>query len=275
VPLRLNMPAIDLARLHKQTSRLADFFFVPDEFIRHLHETLGFYVDYSIRTKPAVAPSANLPSYHTPTVILKQIELNIQKTASEYPDAALELADRLWDDEQLETRLLAAFLLGCIPPKEERLLARLTAWTQQIFDPSLRAELLDSSLVRMRKEAPDQFIELIGEWLQPKRTRLWSNGLQAAISAISDPSFANHPPLLTLIEPVIEAAPAQLQEEIEEFVLTLYEASPTETIYFLRQVLTHSTDPMTAITFRRISPSFPDELKEGIRDLIRIKPQTE
>ena len=120
------MPAIDLNRLRKQASRLADFFFVPDEFIRHLREMLEFYVDHTMRKQPAIAPSADLLSYHMPAVILKQIEQEIHSNASEYPDAALELADRLWDEGYLETRLLAAFLLGRIPPQEERLLARLT-----------------------------------------------------------------------------------------------------------------------------------------------------
>ena len=269
------MPAIDLNRLRKQTSRLADFFFVPDEFIRHLHETLDFYVDRSKRKQPAIAPSANLPTYHTSNVILKQIEKEIQRPAEGYPDATLVLADRLWDEGFLETRLLAAFLLGRIPPQEERLLARLTAWTGQTYDLNLRANLLDHALARVRKETPDQFIELISEWLQPERTRLWSNGLQAAISAVSDPSFQNLPPLLKVIEPVVEAAPAKLQNEIEEFVLSLYKASPTETIYFLRRVLTNSHDPMTAITFRRIASSFPSKLKEGIQEFIRARPLSE
>ena len=56
--------------------------------------------------------------------------------------------------------------------KKNGLLARLTAWTQQVYDPSLRAQLLDHGLGRMRKEAPDQFLELIAQWLQPERTRL-------------------------------------------------------------------------------------------------------
>jgi len=269
------MPAIDLIRLHKQTSRLADFFFVPDEFIRHLHEALDFYVDHTMRKQPAITPSANSPSYHTPAVILKQIEQEIHRAAGEYPDAALELADRLWDEGYLETRLIAAFLLGRIPPQEERLLARLTAWTQQVQDPELRANLLDNGLTRMRKETPNQFLELIAQWLRPERTRLWSNGLRAAISAVSDSSFVNLPPLLKIIEPIMEAAPAKLQNEIEEFVLALYKVSSTETLYFLRQVLTNSNDPMTAITFRRISPSFPNDLKEGIREFIRAKPSSE
>lgn len=268
------MPAIDLARLRKQAARLADFFFVPDEFIKHLHETLDFYVNYTARNQDALAPGAKLQTYRTPAVIIKQIEQELVQPARQSPDAALDLADRLWDEAYLEMHILAAFLLGHIPPREERLLARLTAWTQQMYDSSLRAELLDTSLARMRKEAPDKFLELVGEWLQPQRSRLWSNGLQAVLSAVRDPAFVNLPPVLQLIEPVVTAAPAKLQLEIEELVLALYKASPTETTYFLRQVLSESENEMTAITFRRISSSFPPELRANLREFLRNKPNT-
>jgi hypothetical protein len=269
------MPAIDLARLRKQAARLADFFFLPDEFIRHLHETLDFYVNRTVRKQPAAAPGANLQTYRTPSVILKEIEQELARVAGQDPSGTLDLADRLWDEGYLETRLLAAFLLGRIPPQEERLLARLTAWTQRMYDANLRAELLDASLARMRKEAPEKFLELIGEWLRPERPHLWSNGIQAVISAVKDPAFVNLPPVLKLIEPVIEAAPTKLQLEIERLVLALYKASPTETTYFLRQVLSTSSNPMTAITFRRISPSLPLALKEELREFIRAKPLSE
>src|SRR5512140_2952149 len=164
------MPAIDLSRMRKQAARLAEFFFLPDEFIKHLHEMLDFYVNYTVRKPQASAPGANLRSYRTPTVIVRQIEqeLMVRAALPENADAALELADRLWDHEWLETRILAAFLLGAIPPREERLLARLTAWTQQLFDPLIRAELLSTSLGRLRREAPDVFLELIREWLHPE-----------------------------------------------------------------------------------------------------------
>src|SRR5512135_2567615 len=196
------MPAIDLSRMRKQAARLADFFFLPDEFIKHLHEMLDFYVNYTVRKPPATAPGANLRSYRTPSVIVKQIEQELIGRAAlpENADAALELADRLWDEEWLETRTLAAFLLGSIPPREERLLARLTAWTQQLFDADLRAELLNTSLTRLRRDAPDAFLELIAEWLRPERSALWPNGIQAVISALSDPEFQNLPPLMKVVE---------------------------------------------------------------------------
>ncbi len=267
------MPAIDLSRMRKQAARLSDFFFVPDEFIKHLHEMLDAYVNYTVRKQHAAAPGANLRAYRTPAVIVKQIEQELSLRAADpvNADAALELADRLWDEEWLETRILAAFLLGSIPPQEERLLARLTAWAQQLYDADLRAELLDTSLTRLRREAPDMFLSLIGEWLQPQRQVLWANGIQAIIAAAADSQYRNLPPLMQVIEPVVMSAPAKLQNDIESLILALYAASPTETSYFVRQVLMDTDDPMTAITFRRIAPSLPRELQEEIREFTRGK----
>lgn len=267
------MPAIDLARLRKQASRLAEFFFVPDEFIRHLHAMLDSYVNYTVRKTRAAAPGANLRAYRTPMVIVKHIEQELisRVRLAENADAALELADRLWDEEWLETRILAAFLLGSIPPREERLLARLTAWAQQLYDADLRAELLNTSLTRLRREAPDAFLGLVGEWLRPQRAALWPNGIQAVIAAVSDSEFQNLPPLMKVIEPVIMSAPPKLQNDVEALIIALYTASPTETSYFVRQILMDADDPMTLMTFRRIAPSMPRELQEEIREFMRGK----
>lgn len=265
------MPSIDLARLRKQVARLADFFYVPEEFVPHLHSILDSYVNYTARKGPATPPGIKLRSYRTPAPILKGIEEGLSRVAAtaENADAALDLADRLWDEAWLETCLLAAFLLGCIPPQEEYFLPRIMAWTAQVRDPELRTQLLDTSLARLRKESPNLFLDLLGEWLRPERVHLWPDGIQAVISAVSDPGFMNLPPLLEVIRPIIEAAPADLQVAVESLILALYRASPKETIYFVRQMLLNSEDPMTPITFRRILPSLPDDLKAEVRHLIR------
>ena len=150
------MPAIDLARLKKQTAQLSDLFDQPSAFLRALREILEFYVNRTLRSR-SVAPSSVLPTYRTPAVVRRQIETELSQVAEREPIQALELADALWDEGWLETRLLAAFLLGRIPPQEERLLARLTAWTQAVRDPEVRAALLTTSLTRLRKETPDLF----------------------------------------------------------------------------------------------------------------------
>jgi hypothetical protein len=265
------MPAIDLARLRKQANQLADFFFLPEDFLRHLGETLDFYVNRTLRTQEKIAPGSNLPTYRTPPVVMRQIQNAIGPTAKENPHYALELADLLWDEGYIETRLLAAFLLGCIPPQEERLLARLTAWTQQVRDSSVRGALLTTSLTRMRKEMPDEFLIVIGEWLHPARQPLWPNGIQALLPMITDPNFDNMPPIFKVLQPIIEAAPGALQNDLGNLINALYQASPSETVFYLREILESSQNPLTATTIRRILNTFPPELQANLRDLVRKK----
>jgi hypothetical protein len=265
------MPAIDLARLRKQANQLTDFFFLPEDFLKHLREMLDFYVNRTLRKKEDIAPGSNLPTYRTPPVVMRQIEKAIGPTAVENPHYALELADLLWDEGYIETRLLAAFLLGRIPPQEELLLARLTAWTQQVRDPSVRAALLTTSFARMRKETPDEFLIVIGEWLHPARQRYWSNGIQALLPMITDPRFENMPPIFELVRPVIEAAPGILQTDLGNLINALYQDSAPETEYFLREILDTSPNPLTAVTLRRLLPTFPSELQASLRELVRKK----
>ncbi|HRQ25080.1 MAG TPA: YqiA/YcfP family alpha/beta fold hydrolase, partial [Anaerolineales bacterium] len=161
-----------------------------------------------------------------------------------------------------------------IPPQEERLLPRITAWTQQIRDPNVRAALLSTSLTRMRKETPDQFLTLVREYLHPERARAWSNGIQALIPMIADTEFENLPAIFDIVEPIIEEAPSTLQNDLTDLIVALYRASANETIFMLKHVLSNSQNPMTAITLRRISSSFPPPLQKELRSLLQGQPLT-
>ena len=263
------MPTIDLAKLKKQAAQLADLFDQPAAFICELNEMLNLYVNHSLRTRDAVAPSSVLPTYRTPSVILRRIESELSPLATKNADQDLELADELWDAGYLETHLLAAFLLGHISPKEDRLLARLTAWTQKVRDPNVRTTLLTNSLARLRKETPEQFLSLVTEWFYPHRQQFWSNGLQALLPLIKNPEFENIPSIFDIVEPIIQAAPTILQSDIENIIIALYQASPTETNYFIKNILEKSENPQTTVTLRRISPSFPKALQSNLREQLR------
>ena len=262
------MPAIDLARLKKQTARLADSFDEPSVFLRELREVLEFYVNRTLRSQ-SVAPSSVLPTYRTPVVVLRQIEKELGSLAEGQPVRALELADALWDEGWLETKLIAAFLLGRIPPQEERLLARLTAWTQAVRDPEVRAALLTTSLTRLRRETPDLFLILVKEWLHPARQRMWSNGIQALMPLISSPDFDNLPPIFEIVEPILKTSPATLQYDLQELIIVLFEASPDETTFFLQEIIKGTRSPLPSIALRRMSPELPQELQISLREILR------
>ena len=265
------MPAIDLARLKKQAAQLADLFDEPAAFIRELREVLESYVNRTLRTRDAVAPSSTLPTYRTPSVILRRIESELSPLAAQNADQALELADELWDVGYLETHLLAAFLLGHISPKEDRLLARLTVWTQKVRDTDVRTSLLTHSLARLRKETPEQFLALVTEWLYPHREQFWSNGLQALLPLIKNPTFENLPPIFTIIEPVIEAAPTRLQKDIQNIIIVLYQDAPTETSYFLKNLVKKNENPQTKVLMRRILPNFPVGLQDSLKEAVKAR----
>jgi len=215
----------------------------------------------------------NLPTHRTPAVVLQQVqhELSPITAAPQNAEAALALADRLWDEGWLETRLLAGFMLGRMAPQEGRLIARLSAWTAQTRDTDLRARLLDASLLRTRKESPTLFLQLLEEWMRPERVRYWGDAVRASISALADPAFAQLPALLNILEPVFMLAPADLQLDLEELIGALYKSSPAETTYFLQHVLDTTDDPATALAYRRMLPAFPAELRSDIRDVLRRK----
>jgi hypothetical protein len=268
------MPAIEIARLRKQANRLADFFFVPDEFVRYLREILDFYVNHSLRQKQEIAPGSDLSTYRTPAAVLRQIENQLRAVAEANPGHALDLADLLWDEGALETCLLAAYLLGCMPPQEELMLARLTAWTQQTRGPLVRAALLSTSTARMRRELPGQFLLLIREWLHPERPHTWPHGIQALLPLIEDTRYENLPPIFDAVEPVFAAAHAKIQPDLERLILALYGASPRETTFFLRQLLASAENPLTTVTMRRILPALPTALQSEVQEFLRpARPQ--
>jgi hypothetical protein len=160
-------------------------------------------------------------------------------------------------------------LLGRIPPQEERLLARLTAWTQAVRDPSVRAALLTTSLTRLRKETPDLFLILVKEWLYPSRKKMWSNGIQALVPLISAAEFDNLPPIFEIVDPILKASPAGLQFDIRELLVTLYNKSPDETLYFIQQVLKSTKSELPGITLRRMLPDLPADFQTNLREILR------
>ena len=262
------MPAIDLARLKKQTAQLADLFDQPSAFLREHRAILDHYVNYTLRSQ-GVAPSSVLPTYRTPVLVLRQIEKELSAVVQKQPIQALELADALWDEGWLETRLLAAFLLGRIPPQEERLLARLTAWTQAVRDPSVRAALLTTSLTRLRKETPDLFLILVKEWLHPARKKMWSNGIQALVPLIASSEFDNLPPIFEIVSPILKASPAALQFDIQELLIALHKKSSDETIYFIQQTLKDTKSELPTVSLRRMLPDLPKDMQSNLREILR------
>ncbi len=265
------MPAVDIARLKNQAAVLVEKFDQPALLLKELHAILDMYADRTLRIGVVASPISILPSYRTPQSVLRQIEMELGPLAATFPEQALALTDALWKDGYLESRLLAASLLGRIHPETNLLLERITAWVSRTRDEQLRQALLVNSLVRIRRESTSRFLQLMQTWFNPATPKLWANAIHAIIPLIDDPSYENLPPLYNLLSPVIKIMPSIMQNDLADLIKALYAASPAETIYFLRQVIIGSSSPQLPVTIRRILPRLPARLQPAILEIIRQK----
>lgn len=265
------MPAIDIARLKTQAAVLVEKFDQPVVFLKGLHEILDLYADRTLRAGLVASPVSVLPAYRTPPAVLRQIEMELAPLASTFPEQAMTLTDELWKDGYLETRLLAATLLGRIHPGTPLLIERVSAWVARARDRHVRSALLNVSLGRLRRESPSAFLKLIAGWLDPGSSKMWSNAIYALIPLLEDSSYENLPPVYNAIYWIISNAPSMLQNDMIDLITALYAASPVETTYFLRQTISGAASPEAILTFRRMNPSLPPPLQPIIQELVRNK----
>jgi hypothetical protein len=263
------MPAIDLARLKIQSARLAEKFAEPDAFLHELNETLDFYTNRTIRAAQVVR-RLSAPTYHTPRPVLRQIENELATLAEIRSDEAVNLIKVLWEANSLESRLLAAFLLGNIPSDQAiPTLRLLPAWLNQSIDKEIRTALLTTALTRLRREEPETFFMILEGWLGSPQPVLQIWGMQALIPLLQDPQFENLPAVFRILRPAIQAAGPLTQLDLQVCLAALERFSLSEPVAFLREIISTAPRPMMLRILRRILPGLSQELQEALRESLR------
>jgi hypothetical protein len=265
------MSAIDLARLKIQAARLSEKFGEPAAFVRGLNDLLDFYSNRTIRATQIVQ-RLSVPTYCTPRPVQRQIENELAALAETRPMEAVTLTKALWEAGSLESRLIAAHLLGSIPSAEAiSALIRLPVWLGQSTDKEIRAALLTDALARLRWENPDVFFILLESWLGSRRSALQIWGLQALIPLLQNPHFENLPAVFRILRPAVEAAGSATQLDLQTCLAALEQVSLTETLAFLRNILADNPPPMLLRMIRRILPAFSPKLQTALLDVLRKK----
>jgi hypothetical protein len=266
------MPAVEINKLRMQIDRLIPLFNRPEEFYRGLRDLLELYIDRAYRPGQAVTGLPILPSYRPPALVARRLELDLTSLCQSFPEQALEVADRLWIDTYLETRLLAVMMLGQIPLSQaEGVLERLNAWARPDEDRSILEALFSRGTFRLRREGPDALLELYEGWLSNPAATHRSIGLKALLPLIQDPDFENLPPIFSALFPLVRTAPPDLFNDLGVILTALAERTPVETVYFLRQVLSSQISRDTPRLSRRVlpllTPSQQESLKAALRSL--------
>ncbi len=260
------MPAVELARLRAQINGLIERFADPENLRLALRDLLELYANRAYRPGQAVQPQPLLPSYRVTPLIIHQLELELSKTCQEQPDQALAVINALWRDPYLEPRLLAAVLLGAIPPgHQEQAVQMLRAWAAPSENFRMLDALFRDGTTGLRRSAPQLLFKLFEEWLANSDTAIQSMGIRALIPLVEDPSFENLPPIFRLLSPLVQRSSTPLFTDLQAALTALARRTPVETAYFLRQALSLAPGPGTSRLVRRCLPLFGPEQQASLR----------
>jgi hypothetical protein len=263
------MPAINLARLKIQAVRLSEKFNQPEAFIHDLNELLDFYTNRTIRATQ-IATRFSLPTYSTPAPVLRHIQAELVPLIENHPFEAFVLTDALWEAGSLESRLLAASLLGNIPLAQTMTtLENMPDRLAQSTDKEVRTALLTEGFARLRREDPEAFLFLLEEWLESPRNPLRVWGLQALIPMLTDPLFENLPTVFRILRPAIRSAGPGTQLELRDCLAALENVSPIETLAYLRETIRDNPPVLMLRTLQRILPGLPHDLHLGLKEMLR------
>jgi hypothetical protein len=264
------VPAIQPARLRQQVALLAEQFDDPPAYTRSLHFLLDFYSDRARRPGKTGRPGPLLMAYNVRSPVLRMLVQELNPLIQENVQGGLALCDALWAEPYLEFRLLAAMLLGQIPPKPpEAITDRLERWITTDVEFILIEALLFHGVERLHREQPQVFLNLIESWMDSTKTFHQQLGLRALLRLINDPTFENLPVFYRLIQPLCQAAPAALRPDLLDVLSALAVRSPQETAYFLRQTLMFPDAPDTPWLIRQSLSRFPAETQSGLRQAMR------
>jgi hypothetical protein len=263
------MPSINLSRLKTQVAQLAEKFGEPDNFLHDLNELLDFYTNRTIRASQVVQ-QMSVPTYRTPLAVLRQIENELAVLSENRTSEAAALTLKLWEAGTLESRLLAAHVLGNIPSSQAiPVLSRLPDWLNQSMDKEIRTALLTDALARVRLENPETFFIILERWLANPQPAIQVWGLQALIPLLKDPRFENLPAVFRILRPAILAASPATQLDLQACLGALERVSLTETMAFLREIMHDDPKPSMLRIVRRILPALSAGLQDGLRNILR------
>ena len=266
------MPAVNPTRLRFQIEALMAFFHSPSVFHQHLRGLFSLYANGAFRYGDSTTLKPLIPMYHLPAPVMRQLHLDLKPNIDKDPQAALALADELWNDTFLEVQQTALFILSVLPVDEpEPILTRLEKWLTPGLDPMLTAHLFSTGTLRLQTDFPDAWEAFIGSYLNqddPKRIAL---GIQGLTYGLQNPHFKNLPAIYRLISPFIRRLDRKLTRYLVQLIEVLARRSPTETAYFLRQVLSVSETAETKRLIRQCLPFFSESIRQDLKSMVRKK----
>ncbi|MGB2962999.1 MAG: DNA alkylation repair protein [Anaerolineales bacterium] len=252
------MTAINPARLKVQSAELSAHFSDPDTFLPKLHTLLDFYA-VRIQKTSISRPSLTLRSYQVAAPVLRAVERELKESLNTNPSQGLLLIDALWEEEWVETQILAVDLLGALPPiNTESIFKRLSYWISSSGAEVIRNILTTRGVSRLRSKNPDLVLDFFQDLLLSPGKGNCQAVLSGLVPFAEDQDFDNLPIIYKLLSTILLVEEKGLIKEILAVLKALIKRSEQETLYFLERQLATAAKPRIIRATRQILAVFSE-----------------
>lgn len=264
------MPAFDLVRLRTQINELVSLITEPKSFLFKFHDLLEFYNNWTHKSGQETPSKPLVKSYNVSLQIIKQIELSLVPQIKTSPQVTLNLADALWRDEYLESKNLAAYILGQTSLDfSNQIKERILTWAEPGLTNIILDTLFQKATLKLEQEKPEEWEELVLGFLNHYDPNMQILGLKAIANVIDNPNFNNIPSLFKIIRPFLQEPKDVIQIALNKVIKALASRTPVETAYLLKQVLFDYPNKDVSQNIRRYVPYFQPAEQKTLLDLIR------
>lgn len=264
------MPAIQPERLKEQAQELAASFDESGMFLRKLHQLLEFYSERVNRPGQSGEPAPLINSYNVRPPVIRQIVHTIKTHHSGDPEQILHICDALWEEDNLECRLISSCLLGQVSDQYfDDVIFRVNRRLDEENEEKMVDAMLGDGLLSIREEDIKRVLDLVETWLNDETIEKQRYGFQALLSFTNGQMQEVLPYVYNLIQPFSLQIPQELRYHVRSLFQILARQSPSETTYLLTQSLSHPDGTDTAWLIRQCLSEFPEETQERLRPAIR------
>jgi len=263
------MPAVDPKRLRFQIDALMELFKSPTQFHQHLKDLFSLYANRALRLGDSVPTQPLIPVYNLPKPVIRQLQIDLDRKIKDNPQAALSLADELWQDNHMEIKQTAIRILGSIHIDEpDPILSRISQWTSPELDRKLTNLLFSTGARQLQNNLPADWERFILSFLEKKQPEWIALGIKGLSEGLENPGFQNLPTIFRLMSPVIREPHSAFMQDLLHLVSKLIQRSPAETALFLKQALSMSDSSQTTRLIKGCMDLFPDELRRELEAAI-------
>ncbi len=263
------MPPVELSLLRPQINALMSHYADEALFIRTLRLLLEKYSEKRSSVNVWLQSDPGMPAHNLPLIVINELQSGLEQLAASQPQAAIHLAERMWELEEYEPKRLSVFTLARLPETYQgEFIRHAGEWMQGQLGESLISEIILESSRVLAILRSREWLDLLRGWIESPEKSVQRVGVRAVLRLLENREFENLPLVFELVKPLYRQPRIALQRATNELTRKLIERSQAETAAFLISISQGEASPAAQALVRKSLGMFDAFYQEEMRQAL-------